>query len=234
MQLFMDWKVAANHCKQGCSARGGWTAATQHGAGPEHWDEHVHKCTPRWQACAVNLTTWSFSGTLLWPYIDFSSGCHSGCARDRLGEKKRVILSFYEAQKASSAGSWSGWRLSCQPKEKSWRGLLHTCGVRKHAVSMKRHLSPGQSVCTLPYGTFWPGALGRPHTAQAQTVGLPHAASRPTAARSGCSMGGLPGVPFSEALLWLFTLLMEGKAGRGIYSFIYPDFLNTELSKQVG
>lgn len=35
--------MAANHCKQGCSARGGWTAATQHGAGPEHWDEHVHK-----------------------------------------------------------------------------------------------------------------------------------------------------------------------------------------------
>lgn len=123
MQLFMDWKVAANHCKQGCSAWRGWTAATQHGARPEHWDEQH-----AWAAlhptaglhCKPYHTKFLRYFTLALHWFQWV-GCHSGCVR--LGKKQRVILSFYEAQKASSAGSWIWLKTELPTKRKELSGL---------------------------------------------------------------------------------------------------------------
>lgn len=102
MQLFIDWKVAANHWKPDCLIPGSWTPTAQHRIGPRHQDESLHK-QPYIPDGSLHLI--SHHPGLFRPSTDFlvKARCHPPGPRKRLGGGQRTPGTVTQSRTCSSA-----------------------------------------------------------------------------------------------------------------------------------
>lgn len=130
--------------------------------------------------------------------------CSSSDLSESMAKGTRLLSTWSRSGKPVHSGGFTGrqtqllqWRLALLLP---WRYICGACQFVPSAQSQQcRSWAGWKPFCSV--GSETPGA--------AQSF-----------------LEGFTGGVFSVALLWLFTLLMMGKGGRGSYSFIYPGFLN--------